>query len=62
MFPNKKDKSSNLGSWFGGPKIMDFQGYMGIPPELLKRSVKKLEVGGEVCFVSRLADKMYQVT
>ena len=41
---------------------MDFQGYMGIPPELLKRSVKKLEVGGEVCFVSRLADKMHQVT
>ena len=44
MFPDKKDKSSNLGSWFGGPKIMDFQGCMGIPPELLKRSVKKLVV------------------
>ena len=39
---------------------MDFQGCMGIPPELLKKKCK--EAGGEVCFVSRLGDTMYQVT
>ena len=40
---------------------MDFKGCMGIPPELLK-SRKCKEVGGEVCFVSRAGDTMYQVT
>ena len=33
-----------------------------LPLLLLKRSAKCKEIGGEVCFVSRLADKMYQVT
>ena len=39
---------------------MDFQGYMGIPPELLKRSVKKLVVKFVSC--QGFADKMHQVT